>query len=77
MYVIDNLIYSLAPITLYLSNYACSKVSDLQRRDRVACGLLKHKLPQKKHRYVYIYSLDLLDNHVQVVNLHTNLLLEG
>lgn len=37
MYVIDNLIYSLTPITLYLSNCACNKVSDLQRSDEVAC----------------------------------------
>lgn len=58
MYVIDNLIYSLTLITLYLSNCACNKVSDLQRSDKVACCvfiLLNHRFPQKKYRCVYIF----------------------
>jgi len=57
VYVIDNLIYSLTQITLYLSNCASNKVSDLQKSDKVACcafSLLERDLPQKKHRCVYV-----------------------
>lgn len=62
MNVIDNVIYSLTPITLYLSNCACNKVSDLQSDKVTACvfSLLNHKLPYTKKQMTYtcIYFIE-------------------